>query len=233
MASFDRIVLDSTIKLLEGTQDRLKTQGLANPRLTVERALENVRTIRENDSLRPKYEDMFNQCAVLLVSHFTSALTELFRNAVPAIAERHASLPILDEDVKLSLREVLALQHDPYYALGDLILRKREISFQDMQSTFRAFRDCTGVEPKRTVDVSNIIVGQAARHVIVHNGAVVNDVCINRTAKARQNYTLDLALEDGVAVQFRPQSLGQLGASMSRFLGDLAECLDAKLNEAV
>ena len=96
-----------------------------------------------------------------------------------------------------------------------------------MQSTFRAFRDCAGVEPARNEHVDNIIVGQAARHIIVHNSGVVNDICVRRTEKARIRSTITLALDEGQPVQFTPETLEQLGDSMVSFMSSLALLLDS------
>lgn len=161
------------------------------------------------------------------MSHFTAALTDLFNVGVTAILDDDNELPVLREEVRLTLREIRDLKMDPFFALGDFIFRKRDISFQDMQSTFRAFRDCAGVEPARNEHVDNIIVGQAARHIIVHNSGVVNDICVRRTEKARIRSTITLALDEGQPVQFTPETLEQLGDSMVSFMSSLALLLDS------
>ena len=65
VASFDRILLETTIQLLESLNTRLRDDhGIDNPLLTATKALENLRSIRQNDSLRPRYQEIFNQCGV-------------------------------------------------------------------------------------------------------------------------------------------------------------------------
>ena len=62
-------------------KEALAADGKRLPeRLSGERTIKLLERIRENQSLRPEYEIMFNQAVVLLVSHFASALHDLFRH---------------------------------------------------------------------------------------------------------------------------------------------------------
>ena len=69
LAEFDRVVLDFSLSSLEGLQERLK-EKFDNERLLVTNALAVLRQVRTNASLKPKYQHIFNQCVVLLVSYF-------------------------------------------------------------------------------------------------------------------------------------------------------------------
>ncbi len=112
-ASFDRLVMDTTIGMLEVLESRLREDhGIDNPRLTAQLALQNMRNIRENDSLRPKYEEMFNQCAVLLVSHFGAALGDLFRHGVTTALASGVETKLNHDEIKLTIQENHDLRFD-------------------------------------------------------------------------------------------------------------------------
>lgn len=225
MADLDRAILDSTLTLLHTTQRRLRDHHrLDNPRLTVETAIKSLEGIREHESLRPHYESMFNQCVVLLVSHFTAALADLFHLAVVRALEVGADAPALGEDLRVSLVEIRDLQASerPLTSLSRLAVQKRGMSFQDMQGTVRAFREWSGVEIARSPDMETIIVGQAARHVIVHDGARVNEVFLKRTAASLRGSKLTVPVEEGERLQFQPGDVAILAESMSAFLTGLA-----------
>lgn len=77
LANFDRVVLDFAISSIDSLQERLK-EKFANERLLATATLKQLKNIRENDSMRPQYKEIFNQCVVLLVSYFGSAVSDIF-----------------------------------------------------------------------------------------------------------------------------------------------------------
>jgi Iap family predicted aminopeptidase len=85
----------------------LKTSQLDNPRLNAERTLKVVRQIRENDSLRPRYETIFNQAAVLLVSYFGSAVGDVFRFGIARELQAAKNVRLLREELRVLLEEIL------------------------------------------------------------------------------------------------------------------------------
>src|ERR1043166_3445495 len=88
LINFDREVQDYAISRVQELHTRLKKGGIDNARLNAERTVEILQNIRRNDSLRPRYEVIFNQALVLLVSHFGSAVGDIFRYAVMRELER-------------------------------------------------------------------------------------------------------------------------------------------------
>jgi hypothetical protein len=67
LMNFDRDVLQFAIDVIKPLPERLKRQGIDNPEMTGERALQVLVGIRNNDSLRSRYQAIFNQALVLLV----------------------------------------------------------------------------------------------------------------------------------------------------------------------
>lgn len=226
LANFDHLVLDLAIQALERVKASAdRSQLLPHHRLNVIQQLQQLRSIRSNDSLRSQYQHIFNQCVVLLASYFASAIQELF---VASVAERLTSgapRQLLDMDLKLSVAQLLEISGDPHQRVANLLTKKGGISFQDMQSIGRAFRDFCEVEPVRDGHCNNIILGQACRHVIVHSGAVVDDKCLKQV-KAATPRVLKADLAAG-PVQFSVEELKVLACSMSAYMGTLLSGLSA------
>jgi hypothetical protein len=87
----------------------LKTSQLDNPRLNAERTL---KVLRENDSLRPRYETIFNQAAVLLVSYFGSAVGDVFRFGIARELQAAKNVRLLREELRVLLEEILEASHN-------------------------------------------------------------------------------------------------------------------------
>ncbi|HZC81380.1 MAG TPA: hypothetical protein VE222_06610, partial [Nitrospiraceae bacterium] len=83
----------------------------------------------------------------------------------------------------------------------ETFVRKTDISFQDMQSIARAFRDYVGFEPTRNENVNDIVLGHACRHVIVHAGAVFDRKALGQVRSAVPR-TLKKNINVGDAVTF-------------------------------
>jgi hypothetical protein len=220
LAGFDRIVLDFSISSLTSLQERLGSLT-SNPRHLVTGALSQLRRIRENDSMRPQYEEIFNQCVVLQVSYFASAAADIVRSCVPYLLSRGEPKALLDEELKLTVGELHGFNVD---RVGDLIISKRDISFQDMQSINRAFRDFLGVDPQMGEDVNNIICGQACRHVIVHSGAITDERLLAQVRNATPR-SLKPEFKLGDRIIFSPEELGILAKSMQNYLTKVASSL--------
>lgn len=122
LINFDRDVQDMAIEHLENLHTSLvKVQRIQNEQLNGKRILEILRGIRTNDSLRPRYQLIFNQAVVLLVSYFGSAVGSLFRLAVEqAIAG--ADKRVLSEELNVEVEELLSRGDQLQEVLGDMLI---------------------------------------------------------------------------------------------------------------
>ncbi len=91
-----------------------------------------------------------------------------------------------------------------------------------MKSTCRAFRDWVGSEIPTNVHMDNVIIGQAARHAIVHTGGKMNKKLMARVRNAQEGATLGLNLAKDERVQFTPSLVDALGESMVTMIQDIA-----------
>jgi hypothetical protein len=183
LLTFDKDVLTVVIQQLEGLHNDLKAKS-DNERMNGGRVLTMVRNIKDNDSLRSRYETIHSQAVVLLVSHFTSALADMFRTSVSERLENGEPDKVLGEEVKLSFREMRDRGWMLKDSAADILIEKKDIHFQDMQSVARAFRDYLGVTLEKDEVTNDIILGQAARHVIVHAGGKINDRTVRQVSGA-------------------------------------------------
>jgi hypothetical protein len=223
LAEFDHLVLDFAIRSLESVEKSAEKCSVTNYRMRVTKALEQVRKIREHDSMRHQYQRIFNQCVVLLVSYFGSALHDLFSAGIARQIATRATDKLLSEELKLTVGEIVDLAGDVSERVADLLVRKGDISFQDMRSTNRAFEKFCGHLPDKDQDCNNIILGQACRHVIVHSGAIVGKKCLAQV-KAALPRTIKPDLAEG-PVEFSVEELEELGKSMLAFVRQLVGAL--------
>jgi hypothetical protein len=225
LMNFDRLVLEFAINHLEQLQKRLvDREGLTNPRFNVERALEVLRGIRQNDSLRIQYQHIVNQCDVLLVSHFESAIRGIFRVALLHIIRTSGNARVLDEQLRMTLRDVQDAGTELQERITDLLIAQKGFSFNDMGSIARAFGEYVGCEPPRTTEVNNIILAQAGRHIIVHAGAVVDERFVRQVSGAKpRNVKPELAA--GEVLRFTPEEIETISESMLTYVNRLLKSL--------
>jgi hypothetical protein len=222
LLDFPQEIVDVAADCLRTVQPLLTTHNaslMVKNRLTL---LENIGT----DSLRGQYEAMFNQCVVLLVSYFDSVLRGLFRHSVATALASASAVPAANEELKISWRVVARSEGERESMFADLLIAEHDISFQDMQSVSRAFQKHLDIEIKRIPETNNIIVGQAARHAIVHAGGFVDQRMINQTSGAVPR-TLKDSLVLGAAIRFSPEEVRILKDSMMTYVLNVAGLLEA------
>jgi hypothetical protein len=221
LMNFDRDVLSFAIDSIEELQNRLtRHHNLDNPQLTAARALEILRGYRAHDSLRPRYKTIFNQALVLLVSYFGSAVHDVFRAGVSAALISERDTPLLKEQLKISFAELREANFDLRERAPDLLVNAKNISFQDMKSIARAFKENLGIEIERNPTINEIILAQACRHVIVHTGSFADDALVRQLSGAHPR-TLKPKIVSGELVEFTPEEVAHAATAMVSYLRDL------------
>ena len=156
---FDRDVLQLVIHSIESLHEHWKTKTL-DERYNGKRVLDMTRNVQRNDSLRARYRTVYGQAVVLLVSHFASALGDIFRAAVTASLDGAKSEALLEEEVKLTFQQMKEQEWNLRAVAADLLIAKKDYTFQDMQSVSRAFRSYLDVDLKQDAVTNDIILGQ-------------------------------------------------------------------------
>jgi hypothetical protein len=223
LMNFDRDVLDLAINNIRNLRDTLADKhGITNPQLAAVNTLLTLERIREHDSLRTRYETIFNQALVLLISYFSSTVHDLFLEAVSNALDSGANTPFLDKKIEFSPKEL----KDSNFQVKDLIpsMVASGISFQDMQSITRAFKANFDVQLDKSTNTNNIICGQACRHAIVHAGGLADAKLLHQISGAvPRTIKENIALNE--KIQFSPSEVEQIGRSMLWYIKGLDELL--------
>ena len=220
LVNFDRVVLEFAIEQVRGLDERLERANIKKAQLRAVRTIQHLENVRKNNSLRPQYAAIFNQAVVLLVSYFGSAVSDCFKAGVAELV-RSSSLPKAgQEPLKVSLQELVEREFQIADHAGDLVIAAGGISFQDMGSIARAWKNWFSWSRARDDVTNDIILGQACRHAIVHSGAVVDRRLLGQVSGAVPR-TLKRDLRDGQELAFEPGEIDSLAGSMRTYLDAL------------
>jgi len=224
LLEFGNVVIDAAIGALTELEAQLESRNLHSAVTLVQNRAAMLAQIKRGDSLRPQYEAMFNQCVVLLVSHFGSAVHSLFKHGVEEALRLGTKVPAASHELRVSWDSVVRSDDKLEGLFADLLIAQNDISFQDMQSIARAFKNHLQVDVHRTNDVNNIILGQAARHVIVHSAGGVDRKMTKQVADAHpRGLMVDVAV--GAVIQFNPDEVRTLATSMNNYLVALVDSI--------
>jgi len=227
LINFDREVLDIAITSIEDLHNSLlKSQNITNEQLNGKRTLDIIKGIRTNDSLKSRYSVINNQSIVLLVSYFSSAIADIFRYASKVAMETHKEKSVLDEELKIRVSDLSQLNADPGELIGDLLIAKNNITFQDMKSIHREFKKYFSIKIEKDKVVNNIILSQACRHSIAHEAGLVNKRILNQLQSATpRDIKPELKFND--LLEFNENEIKQVSESMLSYVKNLYE----KVNE--
>lgn len=227
---FDRVILQVAINGIEELQEDLRTTySIENPRLLAQTTLQMLQGIKNHDSLRPQYKVIFNQCIVLLVSVFASSIADLFRGGICLLAKKGDSVSLKNEELKISVSELLEYDGEINERLGHLIAEKIDLSFQDMKSIGRAFKDYFEFDIPKDRNVNNIIMAQAGRHVIVHDSARINTRIIRQVSGAKPRDLLPELNSD--TIQFSSNDVKIAAESMLDYFKKVRSLVEVRLNK--
>lgn len=228
LIDFDRDVMQVAITTVEDLHSRLVKKGVDNDQLNGTRALMLLRGIRDNESLKPRFSLILNQAIVLLVSYFGSAVEDIFCYAISASLRGSSSSRLRKEEMKLTVAELLEAVANSDDAIAELFIEKKDLSFQDMQAIQRAFRDYVGVDIPKDIDVNNIILAQACRHVIVHAGGEITQKLVRQVSGAvPRDIKSDMSEQKNV--EFTQEEVQVVAGSMKQYLLNLVEKTEVAL----
>ncbi|MBA3886540.1 MAG: hypothetical protein H0X67_12545 [Acidobacteria bacterium] len=230
LLTFDRLIIDVAVGGLKHIEAALEERNLHSVLPVVQHRATMLSNIAVSGSLRPQYAAMFNQCVVLLVSYFGAAAHTLFRQGVAAALTTGADVAAAKDELKISWRAVSQAESDREVMFAGLLIAQYNISFQDMQSIYRAFEKHLGVTLERSAGLNDIIMGQAARHAIVHAGGAADSKLIRQVAGAHPRGLMP-QVELGEHIRFQPSDVRLLAASMTACVGSIVDALNAALTQ--
>lgn len=221
LINFDRQVLDVAINAIRDLHEYLvDTQKIAAERFNGKRTLDILTNIRKNDSLKTGYETINNQAIVLLVSYFGSAVADVFRRASKISLINKKDNRVLNEELKFKVEELMDLGSSIGENIGELLITKNNISFQDMKSIQREFKKYFGIKIEKDINVNNIILGQACRHSIAHEAAKVNNRVIHQIQGAKPR-DLKENINEGDKISFNKAEIEIVAESMLSYVRSL------------
>lgn len=217
LMAFDQLILDICIINLEKVEARLTDAKIDNPRLRIGNTIQAMKNIRNNASLKAKYEEMQNQCLVLLVSYFSLSLRDLFKGCIAYALSTGSLNRLARQEVKIFLEDLRVGDDDFSETVANIFIAQKDISFQDMQSMARALDEYLGYKPEKEENVNNIILSQACRHAIVHSGSVMDSKMLRQVSNAKPR-TVKPDTANGQRIQFQPDEIRAISASMLAYL---------------
>lgn len=222
LINFDRLVLGMAVDSVQKLHDRLSgpPHNFDNEMLNGKRTLDSLKYIRGNNSLKLYYSTINNQAVVLLVSYFGSAVADLFRQAPVSAVNTHEADSVMNTEIKLKIKELLEFQSNDKHSIGNILISKSAISFQDMKSIQREFKSYFDIHIKKEDHVNDIILSQACRHSIVHEACIVNDRVLNQVRNATPR-DIKTELKLGQEIEFTEQEIGVISSSMKRYVHSL------------
>ena len=231
LMNFDNIVLEFCITNIEALNKRIKNNSeikITAPSLTADSTLNALKNIYNHESLKKQYKTIYNQCLVLLVSYFSSSIKELFRKSIQYLVDNDIPfLCNLKGDIKLNFNELEDSKFDLKKCIVDLVIDKKNISFQDMKSIARAFDDYFNIVIEQTQDVDNIILGLASRHAIVHNLSQADQKFITQISFTKKR-TLKTEIKLFDSIEFEQNEIKIINRSMCDYLSNLTKEVNAK-----
>jgi hypothetical protein len=154
---------------------------------------------------------------VLLVSYFGSSIRDLFKVTFVSALDLGKLGKLGEQDIKISLADLHTADDDLSEKLADIFMIQKDISFQDMQSIGRAFDQYLGFKPEKDSHINNIILGQACRHAIVHNGSKIDAKLLKQIADAKPRDVKQTLARDQ-KIQFDPSEVKLIGESMKQYM---------------
>jgi hypothetical protein len=221
LMTFDDDVLSIAISNIEELHNKLQRLGVNNPHVSAQSTLTQLKGFRSNKSLQPRYETIFNQALVLLASYFSSTVSDLFKLGVEKILKNNTETHLQKEQIKISFRELQENNFEIKDIAAEIFIQTKDISFQDMQSISRAFKDYLNIEIVKDENVNEIILGMQCRHVIVHTGAKADARFLKQLTFAIPR-TLKLNLIGDQKIQFSIDEVKVVAAAMLRYIENIS-----------
>lgn len=221
LLTFDEFVLDAALKHYDEAIRVLEHSGYDQSSVVIKKlnmGRLSLANIKENQSLRPSYEAIYNQVVVIWVSVLEATLESLFKFC---IFQNYPSLGETDPvELKVSLARIVS--YDTIKEAFPTLVREadRSISFQNMESIKRTFHKYLGLDFEETEDLHNVSFAMAARHTIVHDGGRV-DASFRKYAKeklAERTVMKDLSKP---TLQFKLAEARQISRSFQHFVKNL------------
>lgn len=185
LLTIDQFMQDLYIRGLESVENKIveadfiKRHPILKP---LQNSIQNLKTIRENETASPYYEIVYNQSVVLLVSYFESTLEDLFKALLSIKISNDTLNYPTDKMIKLNLKGLCELvAHNE--KIPEVWLSQNKINFQNISSVESTFKDYFGISPCEDQYIDNIKMAVMCRHIIVHSGEIIDQSNVETAEK--------------------------------------------------
>jgi hypothetical protein len=209
---------------LEILNDRLKNgeaTKITNPYYLADNTLMALKGIKQNHSFTNHYSTIYNQCLVLLVSHFTLAVEEIFSVVLKYQYSNRTLSKNAKNQIQLTLDEMDDVNENPTL-LKKLLVTKKNLTFQNMANVVRSFENYLGVHIKGDSKTQDITFAHECRHIIVHNISVADEKFI-KNCQGLKNRSIKKSISLEQNVIFTKSELEFVKISMLLFVQELVE----------
>lgn len=182
-----------------------------------------LKRIKENSELKKKYNILYNQALVLVVSNFESFLSDFSKFLI----EKHDYL-LEWPDKKISLDLEMFNYFTP--TVGDIVLAslKEKYSFQDLESSLNFLKEFLSIDVRLSDETKdNIILFHALRHIIIHNSSTVDEKFLKQIRKTRFAFTYDV----GQKVSTSEEQFQKAKSEFSKLATEIFEKKNKELND--
>ncbi len=183
-----------------------------------------IEKIYENPEFKERFDLIYNQSIVSLVSYFTSSIEDLFCYKLMNLASIDYKLLVKKDykditlDEKFNLKELALIQEnrDEYVKL---VFKKLKLSFQDYSSIKEAFQKYFKVSILfNDAKKGTICFAQKARHLFAHTDGKVTEEFFSSVHKLAPKKTLKIDPILNTQLQFKLEDIKETISCMLEFL---------------
>jgi hypothetical protein len=217
LLDFDLFIIELPLSEIKGLKDYAEQHKLPIVRQRADKLEKLLTGIKSHGSTKLSYDTIYNQCIVLTVSYFSATLENLFEYCIESALEFNRPDSLLSKEIKIRVRDICSIGENPKAHVGEFLVSSNNISFQDMQSISRTFKEYLKVDIEKDELTNDIIIAQAARHIIVHNGSEINSKFINQIALAAPR-TVKPEVPQVGRLSFSKEEVSQVGKKMEEYM---------------
>lgn len=231
LTKFDDALISIILSKLTGLSERLSKANIDNPKLLPDDTIRMIEQIHDHNSLQINFRIIYNQSVVLAISFLTSTLEELFKTTLENVLSDTSLLSdyLQKEEIKINIKDLTILNRSFPENLAAYLFDRKGISFQDMQSTVRTFKNFLDIEIEKDDLQRSLIFVQAARHIITHAGGRTTEKFWQQIESATpRQIKQDFSAQE---IDFVPGEIEEICSIVENFVSGIVEKLINKYSE--
>ena len=221
LINFDQLILEFCLENLKSLKSRIE-QGpveVNNSIFLPDDIIQSLENIQSNGSFELHYQEIHNQCLVLMVSNFILAIERVFLAALKFHYDNHSFSDVAKRKITLSLLEFEKIEEDSLH-LGKILKSKGKVTFQNIPKILETFENYLGIVIPNSSSLENISFAIETRHLIVHCQSIADEKFIKKCKQINKR-TLKNQVVQRDKISFNKDELKLVRETMSSFVKDL------------